>query len=594
MESTAQPDQNSTLQEALSLHRSGRFAEAAALYKKLIRQFPNNPAALKLLGMLELEQGSLQESVRLLQLSLQIDPKQPDALSSLGAAFQGLNQLDKALASFDQAIVLNPDNSDAYSNRGLALHGLNRFEEALASCDRAIALNPGNAEAHNNLGLALESLNRYAEALESFDRAIALNPDIAMIHSNRGYALQALKRPFEALASFDHAIALQPDFVEAHNDRGFLLYGFNRYDEAMASFDRAIALNPNYAKAHANRAASLVRFNRVSEALASFDRAIELQPEYASAYLGKSLLKLLMGDFEEGWKLYEWRWKEEPQKSHLRNFPQPLWLGDQTVAGKIMLIHTEQGLGDFIQFCRYAPMVAALGAKVLLETPAPLVSLAATLKGNLSIISYGEPLPPFDLYCPIMSLPLAFKTTLQSIPSEVPYLHADPERQKSWQLRLRNKTKPRIGLVWSSTSTKPSFLKRYIPLQLMKPLLQLPAEFHALQKDIQPTDKALLTGLFSKFRRIHLHHGQLYDLSNTAALMQEMDLIISIDTSVAHLAGAMGKPVWILLPYAPHFTWMLDRTDSPWYPTATLFRQPAPDDWESVIAKVVAKLKEVL
>ena len=526
MKPATHPVQNTTLQEALSLHRSGRFAEAAALYKKLIRQFPNNPAALKLLGMLELEQGSLQESVRLLQLSLQIDPKQPDALSSLGAAFQGLNQLDKALASFDQAIVLNPDNSDAYSNRGLALHGLNRFEEALASCDRAIALNPGNAEAHNNLGLALESLNRYAEALESFDHAVALKPDTATIHNNRGNALQALQRTDEALDSFDRAITLQPDFAEAH--------------------------------------------------------------------LNASATRILRGDFKEGWKLYEWRWKEKQLKGHVRSFSQPLWLGDQSISGKTVLIHPEQGLGDFIHFCRYAPMVAALGAKVLLQTPPPLVSLAATLKGDLTIVDSDEPLPPFDLHCPIGSLPLAFKTTIGSIPASVPYLYTDPDRQKSWQLQLGNKTKPRIGLAWSGSAGHKNDRKRSIPLQRMKPLLQLPDEFHAIQRDIRQSDVTLFSGLFSKFRKIHLHHGQLYDLSNTAALIQEMDLVISVDTSLAHLAGALGKPVWILLPYLPDYRWMLDRTDSPWYPTATLFRQPAPGDWESVISAVVAKLKDVI
>jgi tetratricopeptide (TPR) repeat protein len=594
MKPTTQPGQNTVLQEALSLHRSGQPAEAATLYRKLIKQFPKDLSALRELGILELEQGNFHESVRLLQLSLQIDPKQPDALSSLGSAFQALGQLDQAMACFDRAIALRPDNADTYSNRGLALQGLNRLEEALASYDQAIALDPDNIVTYNNRGLTLDSLKRPAEALESYDRAISLNPDIAAIHNNRGNALLALDRPDEALASFDRAIALQPDFAEVHNSLGDLLYRANRSDEALANFNRAIALRPDYAEANENKGVVLLSLNRLDEALASFDRAIALKPEYATAYLYKAFLKLLAGDFGEGWKLYEWRWKDKQLKNHARNFTQPLWLGDQPVAGKTILIHTEQGLGDFIQFCRYAPMVAAMGARVLLETPVPLISLAATLKGNITIINYGEPPPPFDLHCPILSLPLAFKTTVQSTPSEVPYLHADLERQKSWHLRLGSKTKPRIGLVWSSTSTKPSLLKRNVPLQLMKPLLQLPAEFHALQKDIRLADKALLSGLFSKFRRIHLHNEQLYDLSNTAALIQEMDLVISIDTSVAHLAGALGKQVWILLPYAPHFTWMLERTDSPWYPTATLFRQPAPDDWESVITKVVAKLKEII
>jgi len=459
-----------------------------------------------------------------------------------------------------------------------------RFE-ALAPYDSAIALNPDDAVAHNNRGRALFELKQFDAAMASFERAIALKPDYAEAYNNRANVLQQKKRFGEALANYERAIALKPDLAAVYMNRGNVLQNLGRLDEALASYERAIALKPDYARAHNNRANVLKQLRRLDEALTSYERAIALEPDYAEAYSNKSLLKLLTGDFDEGWELYEWRWKHQ-LKEYARNFAKPLWLGRRPIAGQTLLIHAEQGLGDAIQCCRYAAMAEAMGANVILEVPASLVSLISTLKGHLTIVEKGQPLPAFDLHCPIMSLPLAFKTTVATIPAAVPYLYADSGKQKLWQERLGVTTRLRVGLVWSG-STAYNEAIRSIPLDLLKPLLELPAEFHALQKEIRSEDAAHLPN----FSQLHIHQDELADFSDTAAVIQEMDLVISVDTSTAHLAGAMGKPVWILLPFMADFRWLLDRTDSPWYPTATLFRQPANGDWNSVIGQIAERLK---
>ena len=541
------------LSKAISLHQAGNLNEAEALYRTILSSNSKHFDALTLLGNIYFHRGNLEEGVRLIGLSLDINPKQPGALNNRGNALCDLKRYDEALTSFDTAIALKPGYAEAYNNRGNALNDLNRPDEALASCNQAIALKPGFAEACNNRGNALNDLNRPDEALASFDQAIALNPGYAEAYYNRGNALKDLKRPDEALPSYDQAIALKPGYAEAYNNRGVAFNDLKRHAEALASYDQAIALNPGYPETYSN----------------------------------KGVLKILLGEYEEGWELYEWRLKLDVAKKFTRNFPKPLWLGKESLADKTILLHTEQGLGDSVQFCRYVPMVEALGAKVVLEVQEPLVGLISTLKDSIRVIPRGSPLPEFDCHCPLMSLPLAFKTTVSTIPAKIPYLATDPNKQKLWQKKMGAKTKPRIGLVWSGAQIHQNDHNRSIPLDLLYPLLDLDLDFHCLQKEIRPLDRELLV----KHRQIKTYENDLNDFSDTAALVSEMNLVISVDTSVAHLAGALGKPVWILLPFAPDYRWMTEREDSPWYPTARLFRQSQIGDWTSIIAKVAAELK---
>ena len=449
-----------------------------------------------------------------------------------------------------------PFDPDALFQKGLSLHHIGRLSEAEVTYKKLLSFFPNQPEVLTTLGILSLQQGRQEEGIKQLKRSLNISPKQPMAMYNLGLELQKLTRLEEALVCYDQAITLNPNDVVTHLNRGNVLKDLKRGDEALASYNRAIAL----------------------------------KPDFAAAYWNKSLLEILTGKYEEGWQLYEWGWKCS-ERGAARNFTQPRWLGEQSIAGKTLLIHTEQGLGDAIQFCRYAPMVESLGAKVVLEVPASLVALLSTLKGNFTIVEKGKDLPDFDMVCPIMSLPLALKTTVETIPATVPYLYVNQDKQVEWHQRLGNKTKPRVGLVWSGSLTNKIDLnpccKRNIPLEQLQPLFRLPIEFHALQKEVGPEDAAVL----SKLTQIHQHQVELKDFSDTAALVHEMDLVISTCTSVAHLGGAMGQSTWVLLPFSPDYRWMLDRTDSPWYPTVTLIRQPEIGNWSSVISEVAQRLK---
>ncbi len=547
-------DLDALFRHAVSLHQSGRLEEASRQFETLLSHAPAHPVVLMCAGILALQQGRLDRADSLLGQSLAILPDQPEALLGRGVALQNLGRPDEALACFDHAISLRPEYPEAYANRGNALLSLKRYGDALESCDRAIGLNPGMADAHANRGVALLELGRVEDALASCDRAIALQPGTPGFYSNRASILQKLHRLGEALAAVDQALALNPRLVEAHSNRGCVLQALNRLDEALASFDLAISLKADYAPAQFN----------------------------------KGIIKLLSGNFAEGWRLYEWRWQAD-SREYARNFEQPAWLGQWPISGKTLLIHAEQGLGDFVQMCRYASMAEAQGARVILEVPAVLRALMRTLRGNFTVITSGEPLPPFDCHCPAMSLPLAFGTEPATIPASIPYLYAEPGASGMWRDQLGKRTRPRVGLAWSGSAAHKNDHNRSIPLRLLEPWFRLPLEFHALQSEFRASDSEAMFG----FGNLRVHGDDLRDFADTAALIQEMDLVVAVDTAAAHLAGAMGKPVCILLPFAPDFRWMLHRSDSPWYPGAVLFRQSAPGDWSSVIAGVRGRLEQL-
>ncbi len=441
--------------------------------------------------------------------------------------------------------------STADIRRPIELHRSGRLAEAAAEYERLLAAQPGDPQLLLGFGTLLLQTGDIDRGLALIDRLLAVLPRHPIALSNRGNALRALGRPAEALASYDLAIGAKPDYGGAWYNRGALLHEMLRFDEALRDYDRAIALNPDSADAQWN----------------------------------KALLLLITGDYERGWRLYEWRWKG-PLEDAVRSFVQRPWLGGEPPQGRRILLHAEAGLGDTIQFCRYAPLVEALGAEVVLEVQAPLLPLASSLKGSRQLVRRGDPLPAFDLHCPLMSLPLALGTTVATIPATVPYLSADPAKVDDWRRRLGPRSGPRIGLAWSGSSIYRNDRERSLPLGLLGGLLALPAEFHVLQKEIRPEDLAAL----ERHDQVRVQADQLRDFSDTAALLELMDLVISVDTSVAHLAGAMGKDVWILLPFLPDHRWFLARIDSPWYPTATLLRQPRPGDWPAVMNELGRRL----
>ncbi len=570
-----------------TLHELKRFDEALASYDRALALRPDSAGALYNRGNALRQLKRLDEALASYDSALALQPNHAEILCNRGNTLHELQRFDEALASYDRALALQPHYAGALYNRGNTLHELKRFDEALASYDRALALQPDHARALGNRGDSLRQLKRFDQALASYDRALVLRPDHVETLCKRGMTLHDLKRFDEALASYDRALALRPDQAEAFSNRGAALHELRRYDEALASYDRALALRLDHAEALRNRGATLHKLKRFDEALASYDRALAVEPDHAEAHFNKALLRLLKGDFAVGWREYEWRLKTERRLSSERNFTQPRWLGETAIEGKTILLHSEQGFGDTIQFCRYVPLVAERGARVLLEAPAPLKDLMASLVGAAEVICAPDKPPYFDLHCPLLSLPLAFGTRMESIPAYVPYLTARRESLRGWDITLGSKRRLRIGLAWSG---KPRPANRSIELRSLLPLLDLGADFVSLQKHVRADDATVL-----QERSDLVHLGDKLDtFADTAALIANLDLVISVDTSVAHLAGALAKPVWVLLPFLPDFRWLLDREDSPWYPTARLFRQNTPGDWPGVISRVVAELERLL
>ncbi len=542
-----------------------------------------------------------------------------------GNVLRDCNRYDEALDSYDRALALQPDHAEAYFNRGnVQLESL-RHEQAVVSYEHAIALKSNHAEAYCHRGNALLALKRPEQALSSFDAALQIKPDYVKAHSNRGFALRDLGRHEEALISYDRALALAPNFAQVHFNRANTLADLNRYEEALISYDRALTLKPDYSKVHYNRGNTLRKMhryddaltsyecalrynyvdvdtycnrgvvlqelNRHEDALLSFQRALTTKPDDINTHWNESLCQLLMGDFAAGWRNYEWRWQTDLLREHYRQFIQPLWLGEHSLADKTILLHAEQGFGDTLQFCRYVQQVKALGATVVLEVQPALNALLYSLQNVDLLITKGESLPDFNYHCPLLSLPLAFNTSLETIPADIPYLFCPTERVKKWQAQLdQQNTKPRIGLVWSGNIDHKNDHNRSIPLAQFSQLLNNNcARFFSLQRDLRDADAAIL----ANFPEVQHFGEQLQDFADTAALIELMDLVISVDTSVAHLAGAMAKPVWVLLPHNPDWRWLLNRTDTPWYPTMRLFRQPAQGNWQSVLDQVNQSLQSL-
>jgi tetratricopeptide (TPR) repeat protein len=538
------------------------------------------------------ESALTQEPKREPQPDLRHELNQDNAVfyCNLGSTLREAGRFDLALAEFDQAITLKPDYAEAHNNRGIVLANLGRMDEALAAFDRAIAAKPDYAEAYSNRGLILSEIERFNEALASFDRALALRPNDARVYSNRGTALQGLKRFDEALASFETAITLQPDYAQAHYNCGLLLHDLNRLDESLAQFDKAIALVPDYVQAHHNRGAVLQDLNRLGEAILAYDKALALMPGYPEAFHNQSHCYLKLGRFDEGWRLHEWR-KELAAPVGSRLFAQPLWLGREDLANKTLFVHCEQGLGDTIQFCRYGKLLRARGARVVMSVQQPLLALLRQFRPDIQIIAQNDVPVAFDYHCPLLSLPLALGTTLDTIPSEPRYLWAAPELRDKWRSRLPSSSaKPRIGFAWRGSPEHKNDANRSVDLSVLAPLISEAAAWVSLQNDITPAESAVLAGL----PQIVDLGRELRDFSDTAAVVDVLDLVIVVDTSIAHLAGAMGKPVWLLLPFNSDWRWLMDRDDSPWYPSARLFRQRKFGAWPEVIARVQAALDDLV
>ncbi len=627
-QATVQP----LLNQAVDLHVRGNLDAAKSLYLQLLALAPQHPDALHLLGVIATQKQEHQAAADLIGRAIALRSDKPAYHYNHAIAMTGLGLLDAALASYDQAIAIKPDYAEAWCNRGTVLQKLKRWEECVASLDRFISYSPNNANAHFCKGDALRELGQFEAALASYDkalaidpahssawlhrgnaqldlkqfeaalasleRALAIRPDYAEAHLSKAVALQALRRLDAALVSVDRALRLNPEFAHAHNNKGLTLHELLQSNAAIESFDTALKINPDFVEAYVNRGVSRVRLRQPLEAVVDFEKALARRPDFPGAQWNMALALLQGGDFLGGWEKFEWRWKILHSNSEPRPLPAPLWLGAQPLSGKTILLHAEQGLGDNIQFCRYVPLVARLGAKVILEVPEPLIALLRDIEGVSAVVEQGWPLPRFDYHCPMMSLPLAFKMTQETIPFAGSYLRADASKVAHWRGRLGQDQRRRVGLVWHGgfRPDRPDLAgvneRRNIPVQMMAAFKAVDCCYVSLQKG-DPAEAQFRQLQQTGWNGPQLLNpvDELKDFSDTAALICALDLVISVDTAVAHLAGALGKPVWLLNRFDSCWRWMVNRQDSPWYQSMRIFNQSTLGDWDGVIRDAVAALE---
>jgi tetratricopeptide (TPR) repeat protein len=613
-----------TIREAVTLaHRllmENKLAEAEELCHTILAAAPRNAAGLHVLGLVRRRQGNSASAVDLLATAAEVNPLsvailtdygvvlnstartedalaqyervlslQPNhlpALNNRGNALRKLSRPDEALASLDQALAIKPDYPDALSNRGDVLSDLNRNEEAIAAYDTCLALVPLHANAWSGRGQSLVVLGRYSEAIASFDRALGISPDSVSVLNNKAIALRKANRQPEALDCLRLAREIEPRSPLVNYNLGNVLGDVGRYHDAIESFDRVLAVEPDNVEALNSRGLALRSLNRDDQALMAFITAQSFQANFAEAHFNEALIHLRQGDLLRGFAKYEWRWSVRQAAARAPRLPGLIW-GGQSVRSKTVLLYSEQGFGDTLQFVRYAPLVAERGASVVLAVQAPLVRLLSGMEGVASVVSREDRTPDYDFHCPLLSLPAAFKTEVPSIPARVPYIAAPEERRDAWRDRLAPARGLRVAVAWSGSRTHAGDRHRSLPLPRLLPLLSTSGvQFVSIQRDVRSEDAACLA---ETTNLIHVGE-QLEDFCDTAAVLSSSDLVITADTSVAHLAGAMGRPVWIMLPFSPDFRWMHASSASPWYPTARLFRQAAVGDWNGVLDEVANAL----
>jgi tetratricopeptide (TPR) repeat protein len=576
---------------AVALPALGRHNEALETFDRALQLSPDNVELLSDRGNALRELGRFSEAILSYDRAIALAPNEARIHSNRANALLDAGRAEEALTGYDLAITLKPDYANAHSNRANLLRSMGRLEESLAASDRAIALDPRLANAHANRGAALVELRRPGDALAACEAALAIDPAHAAALSNRGNALKDLERVTEALADYDAAIAAKPDFAAAWVNRGILFTALARYDEALADLDRAVAIKSDNAEAQCNRGVVLHRLGRFEEALACNAIALSLRPNWAEALLNDALTWLLLGRFDKGLPAYESR-KRVRDRPGVRSFPAPEWRGSESLAGRTILVHAEQGLGDTLHFCRYLRLLHAKGAKVVFAVQNELKMLARSLDPALHVVRFSEIPRSFDFHAYLLDLPLALGTTLDSIPADVPYLSAEPGRVKYWKGRLGD-VGFKVGINWCGRQGKAD-LGRSFPLAALAGLARVPGvRLVSLQKGAGTEQ---LASLPSDMRVETL--GEDFDagpdaFADSAAAMASLDLVITSDTAIAHLAGALARPAWVSLKHIPDWRWLLGRMDTPWYPTLRLFRQAAPGDWTSVFSSMEQELKRV-
>ena len=575
-----------------ALRALGRRDEAIASYRRALQLKPDSLDVHNQLGVLLGECGDLtgaEAHYRLVLrhpagVDLNAARAHVDAHFNLANLLARRKQFDDAIGEFRHVLRQRPDFAAAHCNLGVVLFDLSAFEECERCYREALRINPKFAEAHTNLGGLLIKLDRLDEAEVHLREAFRLKADSAGAVNNLGDLLRLQGRLEEAEAYCREALRLEPDYVPAQLTLGNALRESGRFHEAEPCYRMALAHNPAWPEALNNLGTLLFDLGRPGEAIQTLRTAVSQRPDYADAHFNLAASLLLDGQLDEGWREYEWRWKQAKKKQYLRDFSQPLWNGED-LGDRVLLLHAEQGLGDTLQFCRFVPAIAA-GRRVVVEVQRPLIPLLAGLPGFENIVARGDPLPPFDLHCPLLSVPRVLGNTLDTIPQQA-YLRADPQRVAAWRVRVAQLDGLKVGLVWAGNHTMSGDRRRSMPLERLSELAGLPGvSFVSLQKG-PAAGQMLPPGLV-----LQDWTGDLHDFGDTAALVEALDMVISVDTAVLHLAGALGRPVWLLNRFDRCWRWLVNRDDSPWYPTLRQFRQPQPGDWGSVIRGVRGELQK--
>ncbi len=586
---TLNPRVRKLLKKGIAHQQAGRRGKAEACYRSSLKSDPLCPQTLHLLGLLAQQSGEYPQSIRWIEQSLALNPDDPDTLKSLAESYVGQGQIQQASNCYRRLVELQPQSAETNHQLGKMQERIGHWDAAAESYRRALAIQPESPDVLWSLARLQSNQGANAEVVESCRRALALDPTQCEILTQMANALIEMGSFGAAVEALRSALALKPDFAPAVIGLGYFFERNGDLPSAKTSYLNALKLNPQLGSAHLHLGTIHLLQGDLGKAAGYFERLLNLEPDSAEARAFLGLIHLKKGDFRQGFSEYESRWGTPYGLRFGRKLSQPLWKGEP-LEGSRILLYAEQGMGDTLQFVRYVPLVAARGAKIVLEIQARLHRLLARTPGAVEVICRGETLPEFDWQCPLLSLPLALGTELSTVPAEIPYLYADPTQIGAWRQRLSGSS-VRIGLVWAGNPLHPHESWRSIPLEQLAPLTRLEgATFYSLQMGA-PADEVKQGGL--EGRLIDLQ-GEQKDFADTAAIVTSLDLVISIDTSVAHLAGAMGKPVWILLCKSSDWRWMLEGEKSPWYPTARLFRQSTIGNWRDVVTQIEHELRKLL
>jgi len=546
------------MRAAVQCFQEGKLAKADTICKCILRHNPSFTAALALRGIIAIEAGDSNTAVKY----------------------------------FREAIAIEPENGDLHHKYSKVLYKTGKIEEATRYCRKATTLNPHNAFAWLDLGGTLAIQGKTEEALQAYRMAVKIKPDLSHAEYNIGLLLGEQRNYQMAIGHYRRAVELQPDHAGAWNNLSSALRITGQYEEAIGCCKKALQLNPVFENAHMNIGLTLQEQGRLEHVLPHYERALELAPDYAGAHFNRAVWYLLQGNFARGWEEFEWRWQLDDLKRYQRRFTQPEWDGTPG-DGRTILVYTEQGLGDTFQFIRYVPLLAQKGFSVIIQCDLRVREILAGITGAAQIIAFDESPPPFDVYAALMSLPRLFGTELASIPAQVPYLHADTEHVEHWKSRIGETDGLKVGICWRGNPDHRNDINRSIDVGYFAGVARLPGiRLFSIQKPLSEQDASNLPGSGAIVELGSQLDSGPDKFLDTAAVMQHLDLVITVDTSVAHIAGALARPVWLLLPYVPDWRWMLKCEDSPWYPTMRLFRQQTFGDWSSVFVQVEVALAE--